>query len=93
VHKIEEHEDKTNQHPDKIKFIVFVDENKADEIVSYNDILHVINKEMERDDSQKYLRFKQLIGHQEPLQPDDPWYKGSSYNVLVEWENGSTMNL
>jgi len=90
VHKIKEHEDKTNQHPDKIKFLVSVDENKADEIVSYNDILHFVNKKIERDDGQEYWRFKQLVGHQGPLQPDDPRYKGSSYNVLVEWEDGST---
>ena len=90
VRKIEEHEDKTNQHPDKIKFLVSVDENKADEIVSYNDILQFINKEIERDDSQEYWRFKQLVGHQGPLQPGDPRYKGSSYNVMVEWEDGST---
>jgi len=62
VCKIEEHEDKTNQHPEKIKFLVSVDENKADEIVSYNDILHFINKEMERDDDQEYWRFEQLVG-------------------------------
>jgi len=90
VRKIEDHEDKTNQHPEKIKFLVSVDENKADEIVSYNDILHFINKEIERDDEQEYWRFKQLVGHQGPLQPDDHRYKGSSYNVLVEWEDGST---
>jgi len=52
VQKIEEHEDKTNQHPDKIKFLVSVDDSKADEIVSYNDILHFINKEIERNDTQ-----------------------------------------
>jgi len=90
VRKIEEHEDKTNQHPDKIKFLISVDDNKADEIVSYNDILHFINKEIERDDTQEYWRFKQLIGHQGPLQPGDSRYKGSSYNVMVEWEDGST---
>jgi len=45
VCKLEEHEDKTNQHPDKMKFLFFVDENKADGLVSYkNDILHFINK-------------------------------------------------
>jgi hypothetical protein len=28
-------------------------------------------------------------GHQVPLKKNDPNYKGSSYNVLVEWEDGS----
>ncbi len=35
----------------------------------------------------------QLVGHQEgPLQPDDPRQKGSSYNVMVEQEDGCTTN-
>lgn len=34
-------------------------------------------------------RFKHIVGHQGPLRVSDPNYKGSSYNVLVEWEDGS----
>jgi len=26
--------------------------------------------------------------HEDPLKPSDPSYKGSKYNVMIEWENG-----
>ena len=29
-----------------------------------------------------------LVGHQGPLTPNDKHYKGSQYNVKIEWENG-----
>jgi hypothetical protein len=29
-----------------------------------------------------------IIGHEGPFRTSDPEYKGSRYNVLVEWENG-----
>jgi hypothetical protein len=33
--------------------------------------------------------FKAIKGHQGPLRPTHPEYKGSAYNVLVQWEDGS----
>ena len=33
-------------------------------------------------------KFKRIVGHEGPFRPTDPEYKGSRYNVLVEWENG-----
>ena len=32
--------------------------------------------------------FRALIGHQGPLKPTDPNWKGCKYNVLVDWETG-----
>ena len=32
--------------------------------------------------------FKRIKGHQGPLNKNHPDYKGSSYNVTIEWENG-----
>jgi hypothetical protein len=32
--------------------------------------------------------FKFIVRHQGPLICTDPNYKGSKYNVLMEWENG-----
>jgi hypothetical protein len=32
--------------------------------------------------------FKHIVGHKGPFRTSDPEYKGSRYNVLVEWENG-----
>jgi hypothetical protein len=36
-----------------------------------------------------HFKFTGVIGHQGPLQPTDVNYKGSLWNVLVQWEDGS----
>ena len=37
---------------------------------------------------QELYRFRAIIGHQGPLLASDPDWKGSKYNVPVEWETG-----
>ena len=37
---------------------------------------------------QELHRFRSIIGHQGPLLASDPDWKGSKYNVQVEWETG-----
>ena len=37
---------------------------------------------------QELLKFRAIIGHQGPLKATDPDWKGSIYNVQVEWETG-----
>ena len=37
-----------------------------------------------------YWSFKDIIAHQGPHTKDDPHYKGSSYNVMDEWDTGET---
>ena len=37
---------------------------------------------------QELYRFRAIIGHQGPLLASDPDWKGSKYNVEVEWETG-----
>ena len=37
---------------------------------------------------QQLHRFRAIIGHQGPLLASDPDWKGSKYNVQVEWETG-----
>jgi hypothetical protein len=34
--------------------------------------------------------FQQIVSHQGPLLHSDPNYKGSKFNIMVEWENGET---
>ena len=33
-------------------------------------------------------KFQRIVSHQGPLLPNHPDYKGSTYNVMIEWENG-----
>ena len=37
---------------------------------------------------QELFKFKAIIGHHGPLASSDPDWKGSKYNVQVEWETG-----
>ena len=37
---------------------------------------------------QELFKFRAIIGHQGPLKATNPDWKGSKYNVKVEWETG-----
>jgi hypothetical protein len=40
------------------------------------------------EDGNGFWNFKHIVGHEGPFRTSDPEYKGSRYNVLVEWEKG-----
>ena len=88
VQKVQEHEEGLEQQPERMKFLVRVEGAKADEIIAYNDILNYLEEEMS-DPAQKVWKFKEIIAHEGPLSPGDPSYKGSSYNVMIVWEDNS----
>jgi hypothetical protein len=63
---------------------------KFDEIFSYNEIPYHIEKENNDlgSDTEQLFKFHQITAQQGPLSTSDKDYKGSTYNVLVEWESG-----
>ena len=71
-------------------FILDVGNGKVEELISYNQLLeHLENSQdhhMGMD--QDLYRFRAIIGHQDPLIASDSDWKGSKYNVQVEWETG-----
>jgi hypothetical protein len=80
------------EHPDRTQFLVtYEGNNRLDEIVAYNQVLEALEDQLLDDpnDDVMYWTFKDIIAHEEPLTPDSPSYKGSGYNVLVAWEDGS----
>ena len=54
--------------------------------MTYNEILDYIDKN--EDDDQIVWRFKRIFAHQGPIKSGHKDYKGSMYNVGIEWENG-----
>ena len=58
---------------------------KWEELVAYNDLVTLVDDEA---DSDGLWRFRSIKSHQGPLLPSDPKYKGSRWNVFVEWETG-----
>ena len=63
---------------------------KVEELVSYNQLLEHLENVHDHDMGmdQELYRFRAIIGHQGPLLASEPDWKGSKYNVQVEWENG-----
>ena len=57
-----------------------------EDLVAYNEVLEHI--ELNEQNDSTLWKFKQIVSHQGPLDHKDPDYKGSRWNVLVEWENG-----
>jgi hypothetical protein len=69
------------------KFKVKYDSSDVEDIIAYNDIMNFIHKDR-LDDTNHVWNYKQILGHQGPLTHRDYHYKGSKYNVEIEWENG-----
>ena len=71
--------------------ILSYDDDKIEEIVSYNELCDLVAEQHEREESgeMELFAFREIGDHQGPLKSTDPRYKGSSYNVLVLWEDGS----
>jgi hypothetical protein len=84
--------DKDAQNPQQTKFLVKVGDNNYDEIISYNELSKIIEEQQEKQSETldtTIWSFKGITSHKGPLLPTHPEYKGSSYNVLVEWDDGS----
>ena len=62
-----------------------VGQGRADAIKSYVQILdHLDHQEQQKD----LYKFRAISGHQGPLSHQDNNYKGSKYNVNVDWVTG-----
>ncbi|MFM8621767.1 MAG: reverse transcriptase domain-containing protein, partial [Holophagaceae bacterium] len=71
--------------PEDVTFKLSVNNDEYQTTMAYGEVLNYINKDGEQEVLWKY---KCISGHQGPLTSKDKDYKGSAYNVRVEWENG-----
>ena len=73
-----------------INFILDIGEGRVEELITYNQLLDHLEQADEQDNSmdQEFYRFKAIIGHEGPLKATDPNWKGSKWNVEIEWETG-----
>jgi Reverse transcriptase (RNA-dependent DNA polymerase) len=85
-------EDDGDPTTDNIKYLLSIDDNQADEIVSYNEIVEWINNQDNTPlmGPEPFYKFRSIIGHQGPISSNHKDYKGSPYNLLIEWENGES---
>ena len=58
--------------------------------ITYSQLLDRLEQAVEQDNSmdQELYRFRAIIGHKGPLKATDPNWKGSKWNVQIEWETG-----
>ena len=66
-------------------------EAKRGNIKGYNDALDHIEHQLhpDYDPEAKLWKFTHIVSHEGPLEPTSPAYKGSKYNLLVAWEDGT----
>jgi Reverse transcriptase (RNA-dependent DNA polymerase) len=75
-----------DDNPTRIKFRVSFNNDQAEEIITYNKPLDYLAKDSEID---VVWKFRRIISHNGPFQANHPEYKGSQYNLMIEWENGA----
>jgi hypothetical protein len=72
--------------PKRIKFICSMNNDAFEDIIAYSDIL----QHLERDEDDNHVwKFRRIMAHEGPLNSNHPSWKGSTYNVMVEWEDNS----
>ena len=85
---VEDIEQADGERVQKLSFILGTGNGKLEELISYNQLVDhleaAVNDHNEISDD--LFKFRALIGHQGPLKPTDPNWKGCKYNVLVDWE-------
>ena len=82
VKLVEDHETDVEENPTRIKFLCSINDGAAEELITYNKMLDHITRD---EENPVVWKFRRITGHQGPLKPDHPDYKGSLYNVMVEW--------
>ena len=87
VELMKDHDSDLTENPTRIKFLCKMNGDKAEEIITYNQMLDYISHDEENPVT---WRYKRIASHSKPLKREDPEYHGSRYNVTVEWEDGST---
>ena len=87
----EERANYISPHPENVKFRVRVEGEREEELIAYNEALQYVLEEIDKSDDSEYKvwKFKDIIAHEGPLKPGDRSYKGSTYNVMVNWEDDS----
>ena len=75
---------------EKIKFLLSLGDRELEEIISYNELSDLVTELMAAKESgqSECFSYSGIADHQGPLKAHGPKYHGSSYNVLVMWDDG-----
>ena len=74
-----------------LKFVVEIGDNEYDEIMTYNELCDIIEQQQEAEEAglTEIHAYRDFVGHDGPLKSNDPKYNGSTWNLLVHWEDGT----
>ena len=81
--------DRDAKNHSQIKFLL--GDGQLEEIISYNQLSDLVTESLAAKDTgqQDFASYSGILDHQGPLKNHDPKYKGSLYNVLVQWDDGT----
>jgi hypothetical protein len=85
VKLIEDHDALLENNKDRFKVLLSQIDDTCEEFTTYNQLLWYLAKDSQ---SETLWKFKRITLHQGLLLPPHPDYNGSSYNLMIEWENG-----
>jgi predicted RND superfamily exporter protein len=74
------------------EYMKFIPDSNVDEMFTYNEIVNHNEKDNAdiENDTEWLYNCRRIAAHQGPLLKSDKDYKGSTYNVFVEWETGES---
>ena len=75
----------------QIKFPLSLGEGQSEEIISYNELTNLVmeSKEAKELGTNDIKTSSGILDHQGPLKSHDLKHRVSSYNVLVDWDDGT----
>ena len=86
VEAIGQFNDSLNVHLERRKFCLHInDDDNFEELVTYQQLMEYLDDD---DNDPVYWKFRWIMSHKGPLHQHHPNYKGSMYNLMIEWENG-----
>jgi hypothetical protein len=86
VRAIADNEHDLDNDPERVKFVCSMNNDAFEDIIAYSDIIQHIERD---EDNGHVWQFQRITAHEGPLRPSHPNWKGSTYNVMVEWEDES----
>ena len=84
VKKINDADAQTHQN---LKFLLKLGDGELEEIIGYTELVDTI--EQQADEEVQIHIYKDIVGHVGSLNPRSKNYKGSSFNLKVEWMDGT----
>ena len=83
--------DRDAENHQQIKFLLAMGDGELEELIEYNRLCDLITEQMQPTSAGdgNLQTFKGVLDHQGPLKRHDPKYKGSQWNVLIDWDDGT----